>query len=53
MMSKDSVCYSFDERASGYARGEGFGVLILKRLDKAIADGDTIRGVIRMEIPQA
>ncbi|KAI4629484.1 Type I Iterative PKS [Alternaria ethzedia] len=47
MMSKDSVCYSFDERASGYARGEGFGVLILKRLDKAIADGDTIRGVIR------
>ncbi|KAG9190821.1 hypothetical protein G6011_08909 [Alternaria panax] len=47
MMSKDSVCYSFDERASGYARGEGFGVLILKRLDKAIADGDTIRGVVR------
>ncbi|KAI4714640.1 Type I Iterative PKS [Alternaria sp. Ai002NY15] len=47
MMSKDSVCYSFDERASGYARGEGFGVLILKRLDKAVADGDTIRGVIR------
>jgi acyl transferase domain-containing protein/NADPH:quinone reductase-like Zn-dependent oxidoreductase/NAD(P)-dependent dehydrogenase (short-subunit alcohol dehydrogenase family)/aryl carrier-like protein len=47
MMSKDSVCYSFDERASGYARGEGFGVLILKRLSKAISDGDTIRGVIR------
>ncbi|RYO32478.1 Lovastatin diketide synthase [Alternaria arborescens] len=47
MMSKDSVCYSFDERASGYARGEGFGVLILKRLDTAIADGDTIRGVVR------
>ncbi|KAE8851971.1 hypothetical protein HRS9122_02258 [Pyrenophora teres f. teres] len=47
MMSKDSVCYSFDERASGYARGEGFGVLVLKRLSQAIADGDTIRGVIR------
>ncbi|KAA8624680.1 Polyketide synthase modules [Pyrenophora tritici-repentis] len=47
MMSKDSVCYSFDERASGYARGEGFGVLVLKRLSQAITDGDTIRGVIR------
>ncbi|RMZ66475.1 polyketide synthase [Pyrenophora seminiperda CCB06] len=47
MMSKDSVCYSFDERASGYARGEGFGVLILKRLSQAITDGDTIRGIVR------
>jgi acyl transferase domain-containing protein len=47
MMSKDSVCYSFDERAGGYARGEGFGCLILKRLSQAIADGDTIRGVVR------
>jgi len=46
-MSKDSVCYSFDERASGYARGEGFGVVVLKRLSQAIADGDTIRGVVR------
>lgn len=46
-MSKDSVCYSFDERASGYARGEGFGVLVLKRLSEAIADGNNIRGVIR------
>lgn len=47
MMSKDSVCYSFDERASGYVRGEGFGVLVLKRLSQAISDGDTIRGVVR------
>jgi acyl transferase domain-containing protein len=47
MMSQDSVCYSFDERASGYARGEGFGVLVLKRLSDAIADGSNIRGVIR------
>ncbi|RAR00022.1 polyketide synthase PksJ [Stemphylium lycopersici] len=47
MMSKDSVCYSFDERASGYARGEGSGVLVLKRLSQALADGDTIRGVVR------
>lgn len=38
---------SFDENAAGYGRGEGCGVLILKRLDKAIRDGDTIRAVIR------
>ena len=38
---------SFDADAAGYGRGEGCGVLILKRLDKAISDGDTIRAVIR------
>ena len=46
-MSKESECYSFDQRASGYARGEGFGVLVLKRLSRALADGDTIRGIVR------
>jgi acyl transferase domain-containing protein len=38
---------SFDADAGGYGRGEGCGVLILKRLDTAIQDGDTIRAVIR------
>lgn len=47
MLSKDARSHSFDSRANGYARGEGFGVVILKRLDDAIADGDTIRAVIR------
>ena len=47
MISPDSRCYSFDDRANGYARGEGFGVLILKRLVDAVEDGDTIRAVIR------
>lgn len=47
MMSPDGICYSFDERANGYARGEGFGVLILKRLSTAVRDGDTIRALIR------
>jgi len=47
MMSPDSTCYSFDERANGYSRSEGFGVVLLKRLSKAIGDGDTIRGIIR------
>lgn len=40
-------CADFCSRANGYARGEGFGALILKRLSKAIADGDTIRAIIR------
>ncbi|KAJ6096143.1 reducing type I polyketide synthase [Penicillium sp. IBT 16267x] len=46
-LSPDSRCYSFDHRANGYARGEGFGVLVLKRLTDAVRDGDTIRSVIR------
>ncbi|MCJ1384592.1 hypothetical protein MMC17_007710 [Xylographa soralifera] len=46
-LSHDSRCYSFDHRANGYARGEGFGAVILKRVADAIKDGDTIRAVIR------
>ncbi|KAK2009421.1 KR domain-containing protein, partial [Colletotrichum eremochloae] len=38
---------AFDSKAGGYARGEGCGVIVMKRLDKAIADGDTIRAIIR------
>lgn len=46
-LSPDGRCYSFDHRANGYARGEGAGALILKPLDAAIRDGNTIRAVIR------
>lgn len=46
-LSPDSICYTFDERANGYARGEGMAALILKPLEDAIRDGDTIRAIIR------
>lgn len=38
---------AFDSKAGGYARGEGCGVIVMKRLDQAIKDGDNIRAVIR------
>lgn len=45
--SKDSRSFSFDHRANGYGRGEGFGVIVIKRLTDALRDGDTIRAVVR------
>lgn len=47
MLSVDGQCFSFDHRANGYARGDGYGVLVLKRLADALRDNDTIRAVIR------
>lgn len=37
---------AFDAGANGYCRGEGAGILVLKTLSRAIADGDAVLGVI-------
>lgn len=46
-LSPEGKCHPFDHRANGYGRGEGFAVMILKRVSDAIRDGNTIRAVIR------
>ncbi|HEX8558938.1 MAG TPA: beta-ketoacyl synthase N-terminal-like domain-containing protein [Pyrinomonadaceae bacterium] len=45
--SPDGHCRAFDERSSGAVRGSGVGVVVLKRLEDALADGDLIHAVIR------
>lgn len=47
MMAPDGRCKTFDASADGYVRGEGCGVVVLKRLSDAVADGDTIYAVLR------
>ena len=46
-LSPDGKSYSFDHRANGYSRGEGFGMVVVKPLSLALENGDTIRAVIR------
>src|SRR6202012_5850469 len=47
MMSPDGYSKTFDARANGFVRGEGCGVVVLKRLRDAERDGDRIQAVIR------
>jgi acyl transferase domain-containing protein/acyl carrier protein len=47
MMAPDGRCKAFDASANGFVRGEGCGVIVLKRLSDARADGDTVLAVIR------
>ncbi|MDF5718965.1 MAG: SDR family NAD(P)-dependent oxidoreductase [Rhizonema sp. PD37] len=47
MLSPDGRCKTFDERANGYVRAEGAGIVVLKSLSQAQADSDPIYAVIR------
>ena len=47
MLSPDGQCKTFDASANGYVRGEGCGVVVLKRLSDAEANGDHIWAIIR------
>ena len=47
MLAADGRCKTFDAAADGYVRGEGCGVIVVKRLEDAVRDGDRIRAVLR------
>ncbi|TCP54506.1 acyl transferase domain-containing protein [Tumebacillus sp. BK434] len=47
VMSPDGHCRAFDKDAQGSTQGSGVGVVVLKRIEDAIADGDTIYAVIK------
>ncbi|MEV4864918.1 type I polyketide synthase [Streptomyces ossamyceticus] len=46
-LSPDGRCHTFDARANGYVRGEGGGLVVLKPLSRALADGDRVHCLIR------
>ena len=47
VVSPDGHCRAFDASARGAVSGDGVGIVVLKRLDEALANGDAIRAVIR------
>ncbi|KAK3948740.1 hypothetical protein QBC32DRAFT_380299 [Pseudoneurospora amorphoporcata] len=47
MLSPTGRCHMWDDRADGYARGEGVAAMFIKPLSKALANGDRIEAIIR------
>lgn len=47
ILSADGHCRAFDARANGTVTGNGLGIVVLKRLEDALADGDHIDAVIK------
>jgi acyl transferase domain-containing protein/NADPH:quinone reductase-like Zn-dependent oxidoreductase/ubiquinone/menaquinone biosynthesis C-methylase UbiE/acyl carrier protein len=47
MLAADGACKTFDAAADGFVRGEGCGIVVLKRLQDAVADGDRVLALIR------
>ncbi|MEU7168290.1 amino acid adenylation domain-containing protein, partial [Streptomyces morookaense] len=47
VFSPDGTCRAFDEAAQGTVEGQGVGIVVLKPLDRALADNDPIRAVIK------
>ena len=47
VLSPTGICHTFDDQADGYGRADGVGALYLKKLSKAIKDGDPIRSIVR------
>jgi polyketide synthase PksM len=45
-LARDGRCKAFDARADGFVSGEGMGIVVLKALERALADGDTIHGIV-------
>lgn len=47
MLSPEGKCKTFDQSADGFVPGEGVGVVVLKKLDEALRDGDHVYGIIK------